>query len=251
MIKSELGAYISDEMSFDDIADKIKEKPVLIIPIGGFEPLGDDIPIGLMNNVLQEITELVATENNCLSAPLMKYGFSTPFSAFSGAFSMKRNIFESVLRNIVFDSLRWGFKKILFINLSTIPSDFFPRLLKSLSKKVNVNNVLFFDFQNNKKVRQKAFGNQKNDMRMEHEILSLALKFKLIESDDINSNDNNDSKVYSKWRRRGRDPELFKKKYPKGTVNSNLDECSIEEGDSFLKLITDACSTLISCEGIQ
>lgn len=251
MMTSGRGEFITDEMSFQDIEVITKDKSTLIIPIGGFEPLGNDVPIGLVNDILQRITEMVVKENCCLSAPLIKYGYSTPFSAFSGAFSVKRNILESMLRSIVTDSFKWGFKKILFINLTTIPADFFPRLIKSISKKIDTTNILFFDFQNNNAIRKRAFGNQKNDMRLEQALLSLALKFELLKNDDIISGDNKDQKYYSQWKRRGRDPQLFRKKYPKGLVSQSLKGCSIEEGEIFLKLIIDTCGTLIAGEGNQ
>lgn len=249
MIKEDVGAHFSDELSFEEIEKRLSEKSTLIIPLGGLEPLGSEVPSGIINQITLNIAKETAIEHNCLSAPLISYGFITPFSSFGGSFSVKRSIMESMIRNIVKESILWGVKKILFINLTTVPSDFFPRLLKCLVKKTGKCKISYFDFQNDKEFRKNILGNNKSDIRLDMALLSMALAKNLINKEKIDVNPNENKDEYSRWRRRGRDPELFRKKFPVGLVASNLDECSAEEGENLFKKITSECYRLISSEG--
>lgn len=249
MMNSESGVIFSDELSFEEFKNKISDNPTLIIPVGGYEPLGENIPLGIINKVTESVAEAVAKKVNCLSAPLLNYGYSTPFSSFEGNFTIKRNIFESVLRNMIWDTLGWGVCKILIINFTTIPSDFFQRVIKSALKRGNIKSVEIFDFQNSKEIRYLVLEDKKDDIRLEKAILSLALSLGLLDNKNIESNNFNNKSQYSKWRRRGRDPELFKKLFPQGIVCSDIKNCSVEEGEDLLEKITSICIKLLAKEG--
>ncbi len=250
MINSELGTCFSDELTFEEVKKKISENPIMIIPVGGLEPIGNKIPLGIINKITVQIAESLAIQNSCLCAPIISYGYTTPFSSFEGAYAVKRNIMESMLRELVRDSLQWGIKKILFINLTTIPADFFSGFIKKLKfKNFESKSISFFDLQNNRDVRKDFLGNKKSDIRLEKALISLALSLKLINKDAIANGVQENTPDYSKWRRRGRDPQLLKKKFPKGQIDSTLINCSEEEGDILLKKITDSCCNLISEEG--
>lgn len=252
MNNSELGAYFSDELTFEEVEKKISENPVMIIPIGGLEPIGNRIPLGIINKITIHIAEKVALKNQCLCAPLLTYGYTTPFSSFEGAFAVKRNIMESMLRELVRDSLQWGIKKVLFINITTIPADFFPGFVKKLKfRNFESKSISFFDLQNNSDIRKDLLGNKKSDIRLEKALISLALSLKLITKDAIADDVTENAKDYSKWRRRGRDPQLLKKKFPSGQIDPLLINCTAEEGNILLNKITDSCCNLISEEDIN
>lgn len=249
MSKSDLGLIFSDEMTFDEVEEKVSGNPVLIIPLGGFEPLGNQIPLGLINSITKEVAYRIAIENECISAPVVNFGYTVPFSSFEGVFAVKKNIMESMVRNLVIESSRWGIKKILLLNFTTIPSDFFSQLEKSIKKKLSLEKLSFFDFQNDLSIRKLLLDNKKNDIRLEKAILSIALCLNLIKADKIESCKEDKKDEYSKWRRRGRDPELFRKKFPGGTVCTDLNNCSIAEGESLLEEIAKRCHELLSVEG--
>lgn len=247
MINEETSSFCLEDLSFSEISSKISENPSIILPIGGLEPLGSNMPLGVLNLITENVVSLIAKKSKTLYAPVYNYGNTTGFSAFEGVLGIKRSTFESSLRNMVNDCRKWGIERILIFAMGTISSDLLPVIVKKIKKKHGENiEIDIFDFQNNRDFKNEILGNARSDARMEKSLLSLALYFnKKYDSENIEKYNNKNSDIYSRWNRRGKDPELFRKYFPKSITTSESMDCSTEEGENLLNKLADYCSKLL------
>lgn len=88
----------------------------VILPIGTVESHGA-CAIGTDNFIPQHLAELVWEECNALVAPPINHGFTgTSISQFPGSITVRPEVFEEYLYDVLKDLVRTGFKNILIIN---------------------------------------------------------------------------------------------------------------------------------------
>ena len=94
-----------------------KEKPV-IIPTGAIEVYGPHLPMGGDAIVADKIADMVADRLDLVVTPTIEMGDSlsllTP--AFPGTMVIKPEHFKGYLEDVCLSLIRWGFKKIFFLN---------------------------------------------------------------------------------------------------------------------------------------
>ena len=94
-----------------------REKPV-IIPTGAIEVYGPHLPMGGDAIVADRVADMVVDRLNLLVTPTIEMGDSlslvTP--AFPGTMVIKPEHFKGYLEDVCLSLIRWGFKKIFFLN---------------------------------------------------------------------------------------------------------------------------------------
>lgn len=88
----------------------------VILPIGTVESHGA-VPIGADNIIPLNLTELMYVQCNALVAPSINHGVTgTSISQFPGSITVRPEIFEEYLYDVLKDLVRTGFKNILIVN---------------------------------------------------------------------------------------------------------------------------------------
>lgn len=104
------------ELTWEDVADYLKEKDIIIVPFGTTEQHGPVGPLGLDGYVAVGLAEDAAQEAGVLTAPPLWYGDSSHHLGFPGTISLRTETLMQLCYDVVRSLEKHGFRKILFLN---------------------------------------------------------------------------------------------------------------------------------------
>lgn len=101
-------------MRLAEIVPEVTDR--VILPIGTVESHGA-CAIGADNIIPQHLAEMICEEVNALIAPPINHGFTgASISQFPGSITVREEIFEEYIYDVLKDLVRTGFRNILIIN---------------------------------------------------------------------------------------------------------------------------------------
>lgn len=204
--------YQLEDLSVHQINNILTENQTLILPVAVMEPLGLDVPLGLVFRINEAIAKAVSVESKTLTAPLMKYGYSTPFKAFSGVLSTRKNSFITEVADIVRSAIGWGVKRIIFLDGSSYLRKEIDEALKRYKKKLpgdfSYSVVSWQTVGPVRKLIKEGYSELTELWRSEALYASLAKELFNIEITPPQTKPV-DAELFKKWRKRGMDPEKF------------------------------------------
>lgn len=203
-------SFLLDELTFVEVQQIIKDKPILIIPLVPMEPYGKNVPLGAINEISATISSKVASESNTLCATSMRYSFATPFKAFSGVLSMRKNTFITAIADVVRSAIGWGVKKVIFLDSSVYLQPSVEVALKRFQKKMpqdfTYEYICWQQIGSVRKIVKDSFDELEERWRSEALIACL---YREICDVEIISEDTKlvDQSLFQRWKKRGMDPE--------------------------------------------
>ncbi len=219
-----MSTYSLSRLTYVDVLNQIKKKPYLILPLGGMEPFGVYGGFGINSLCIEALAGAFSQQTEILVAPVVNYSCTTQFKSFQGAIGIKPKVFCSFLSNLCNDSFYQGFEKILILN--SIEEN--TLALELLEKRYNDDQCVkieIFSLQNDKKVRE-FVAERKSGVEMgrsEFLMLSMAaflnselLHSRMAEKKIVFPN----TSTFNTWKKRGRDPEKFRKLFPSGSSSN-------------------------------
>lgn len=110
-----------DRLTWQEYAARVKENPVLVVPVGSLEQHGPHLPLGVDVMISYNLALRLAAEIGGLVAPPINYGYkSHPASGGGPIFPGTTGLNGITLINLIYDILAEfiddGFKKILILN---------------------------------------------------------------------------------------------------------------------------------------
>lgn len=105
-----------NELTWEDVAEYLKEGDIAIIPVGSTEQHGPAGPLGVDSYAAIAIAEDAAKKANVLVTPPLWYSDAPHHLEFPGTISLKPETLIAVLKDIVHSLERNGFKKFIVIN---------------------------------------------------------------------------------------------------------------------------------------
>lgn len=134
------------EMTWEGVKEYLKEKDVLIIPIGAIEQHGPMSPVGTDSIIAEEIANIIGNESDLIVLPVINFGFVYPdFQRFPGTLCLKENTFSSLLEDIIRNYESQGFKKFLLINTHETNKPIIKYVAWKLGKELPIK-VLSFEY---------------------------------------------------------------------------------------------------------
>lgn len=109
--------YLLENMSYDEFQawSESEDSPVILIPLGSQEIQGPVVPMGDFM-LARKIAEEVAQRSKAVTAPTMPFGYAEYFWSVPGGIALSADSFRSVLRDILDNFLRHGFKRLVILN---------------------------------------------------------------------------------------------------------------------------------------
>lgn len=199
--------------SINDIARYVQKSPSLILPLAPIEPLGNDCPLHTIPFINKRIAYSVAERVAILCAPVMQYGYSTPFKAFEGVLSTRKETFVKTIADTVRSAVGWGIETVYFLEGSSYLADSIHEAIKRYRKKLPQNfQYTVISWQSLAIVRKfiKArFENLDEVFRCEavYAYLATELYGNTIKTPMTKLPDR---ELVQKWRKRGMDPEKLR-----------------------------------------
>ncbi len=211
-----------DLLSYSKIEQLFADKPALIFPVAGLEPLGGRAAVGANNRCCELIAAALSRKTDTYRTPLLAYGYTTPYSMFGGCSGIKQQIFTSLIYSLLRDYILQGVKYICLVDNTY---DNYEPLLGAV-KRINQRGrakVFIFSWQREPEIRSFIAQNSlvREPGRSEYGLLSLSsfcAPELIFDSPENSEAKRNSSESYQVWRRRGRDPQRYRKMFPEGLV---------------------------------
>lgn len=103
------------EMTWLEFKDRLREKPVILVPLGSQEEQGPHGPMG--DYMLTDaIAQQVATRSGAISAPIMPFGYADYFRPVAGGIALRAETFAMVLEDILVNFLDHGLNHLVILN---------------------------------------------------------------------------------------------------------------------------------------
>ena len=105
-----------EKMTWTEFQETMKETDCIIIPLGVTEEHGPHAPVSTDTWIGEHCANLLAERTGTPVAPVMPYGYASNVERFAGSTSLDPQTFRKLLFAYCESFVRWGVKKILFIN---------------------------------------------------------------------------------------------------------------------------------------
>ncbi|HZK62005.1 MAG TPA: creatininase family protein [Anaerovoracaceae bacterium] len=128
------------EMTWEEAEEALKKCEVVVIPTGSVEQHGKALPVGTDWMVADTLGKELAKKvgENVVVLPCSCFGYSDYHSDFAGTLSLREETLIAVLNDILDYVLRWGVKKVMFVNSHGANMG----AIKNVSHKLRAMNVL-------------------------------------------------------------------------------------------------------------
>ncbi len=220
-----------EQYSFSEIQTYVSEKSVLILPIGGNEPLGPGVPSGAESVLCRSLARELTSEYHLLSAPVLPFSCSVPFMAFPGTAGIKPRTFINVLLDMIRCYVFQGFSKLFLINVAPFNQEPLRELIKRIAYAYPQVKAAVFDFNSAAAAEQ-----QRNFDRQDKLLLSVIsfISPEMIQREQsIEIRNTTSVKDYRTWRKRGRDPQKLRTLFPSGVLENEEFSFSTEVGKEY------------------
>jgi len=107
--------FIAD-LTWEEFRDAVKEKTVLVIPMGSTELEGVHLPLGVDTIVADEVAGRLKGEEGVLVCPSLPVGYSRWFNPFPGTISLEHDTLTKVLIEYCSCLIRHGASRLVFLN---------------------------------------------------------------------------------------------------------------------------------------
>ncbi len=241
---SPLSSYAIVQMTFEEIARHLKIKPVLILPLGVLEPCSDCGALGAASLSCAALADRLSHKKSILLAPLATYGYSTAYKAFPGTGALSRRTVAALLRDLLNSWLFQGVRGFIIIDGNAEDDGLVKESVKRpLSRRSDVV-CSVLNWQSMPSVRAFIAENRGEQElhRSEFGILSMAAYIDGSFVRRLNGRGQGKTTVdqnnYQQWRKRGRDPEQFRKLYPDSRTSPIAYDYCAEFGKNLFHFIS-------------
>ncbi len=240
------------DMNFGEISSHLHRCPSLIVPIGSMEPIGLYAVTGILTHCAEVLAEALSSKLQVLTAPPIIYSCTTAFKSFEGCAGIKERTFTNMVTEICRDWIFQGFSRILLLNVSSENDAALECAVKRLNRCSE--KVKYFSLQSDNRVADQVscYRVGREYGRSEYLILSLArvlLPELLRDSHQSKTHRLPEPGEYRIWKKRGKDPQQFRKMFPNGSTSEVAGNQSIENGrdlfDYIMKILEDDFSPFL------
>jgi len=218
--KSVRSRFSLSRLTFREVEKELSRFPALILPLGGCEPYGECGCLGMASACVEALATALSEKLHLLLAPVQMYGCSTAYGAFGGTAGVKPRTLTNILCETVRRWYQQGFRTIIIVDALFDNGGAVDPALRRLKNTNPDMRIIPFSLQRDERIR--AFIGRhvrtKEPGRTEYGILSLAA---FIDPDLVRATNKNhaaaaevDAERYWTWRKRGADPEQYRKLFP-------------------------------------
>ena len=229
------------KMTFEEVAARKAQCPSIILPLSGLEPYGNRATLGINSICAQGIAEALSSSLEVMVAPILEYGYTTAFKAFEGSAGGRNTTVSNLVLQLCNDWLFQGFKSVLVINTVLDNEEPLEVALQRLNAEQESVKVLSLHTD----LRIGAFLNRENCRnstgRQEKMMLSIAEYLSPQSFREENGafvqKRYPDAIQYRTWRKRGKDPQTFRKLYPLGSTSEGIGNGDADLGCKLFRYI--------------
>ena len=235
-----LDIYAIERLTHRQVRQHIEKSPAVIVPLGGCEPFGGAGELGAGSVCAYAVAGELSKRCGVLTAPLIPFGCSTPYIAFSGAAGVKPRTFVNMLCEILHGYVFQGVARIILVSAAPFNREPAAEALRRLGVKYPGVKTAFFD------INTVLPDDKDIDFDRDDGLLLSILSYirQKCAGDNIVAK-LVDKGQYKTWRRRGRDPQKFRAICPDGLILSPDAGITIDRGREYFDGIVNAISEKI------
>jgi creatinine amidohydrolase/Fe(II)-dependent formamide hydrolase-like protein len=234
--------FYAPTLTYLDIERHLSLKPIVILPLVRYHPLGPWASTGAHGLCDFAIAEYVSRQTGVLLAAPMNWNFGTPLRSFGGCGGMSCDATDSALMGLFNSFAVVGAQKIFVIGETNERSQ--------LSKKTkNRENIHFFDWRRNAAIKKNAVDTLETTLFWDDAAVCAMTSF--LDSSQVYSEakraEFHDSYVddFRRWQRRGKDPDKFRNLFPHGSVIHSEKAFDAQIGKNIYEQIAEQFEKLI------
>jgi creatinine amidohydrolase len=107
--------FLLKDMTWVEFGERMKEDPVILIPLGSVEEQGPMAPMGDFM-LTERVAELVAQKSGSIAAPTTPFGYAEYFRCMPGGVQLRAETFCSLLLDICENFLDHGLRRLIILN---------------------------------------------------------------------------------------------------------------------------------------
>jgi creatinine amidohydrolase len=104
------------QLTSPDVGEVVARSATAVLPFGSIEQHGPHLPCGTDSYAAELIAECVAERLGALLVPFGPYGITPIHAGHPGTISLRRDVFEGLLRNVCEELARMGVRRLVFVN---------------------------------------------------------------------------------------------------------------------------------------
>jgi len=104
------------EMTRDEIAERLAEHPVAILPLGATEQHGHHLPLGTDNYLAETYAARIAERVDGIILPTIPYGYSWVWKDIPGTVTVDHRTLEAYLSDVIESVERSGFGMVVLVD---------------------------------------------------------------------------------------------------------------------------------------
>jgi len=122
------------DMTWVEFGDRLKEQPVIILPLGSQEEQGPHCPMG--DYMLAEILAIKAAEqSDAIAAPVLPFGNADYFKPVPGGIQLRAETFSYIIEDMITAFLDHGLERVVIFNGHTSNMPLIEQVCRRLKKE--------------------------------------------------------------------------------------------------------------------
>jgi creatinine amidohydrolase/Fe(II)-dependent formamide hydrolase-like protein len=241
-------------MTFREIRASIDVAAPVVLPVSVMEPVGPLCTVGAASAVCMAVADRLSCGTAAALAPPYLYGCAVPYRSFEGCAGVKRSTLEHAVAGILDSLLLQGFRHAFVVDGTSACDDVLRAAARRTAacRKDRQVHVLSWtaDARVRKYIEERCGGPP--GPRCELAVMSMAASIDpgLVRTaqSPVRAPRTAGAEKYAEWRKRGSDPERFKKLFPDGVVSDASMPCSPAAfGGELLAFISELFTRDIVC----
>jgi creatinine amidohydrolase len=104
------------ELAAPDVAARLAEVPLAVVPAGSIEQHGPHLPCGTDSMASELVARALAEEVGALYVPFCPYGVTPLHAGHPGTISLRRETFEALLSDVCRELVEMGVRTLILVN---------------------------------------------------------------------------------------------------------------------------------------
>jgi creatinine amidohydrolase len=104
------------ELAAPDVAARLAEMPIAVVPAGSIEQHGPHLPCGTDSMAAELVARALAEEVGALYVPFCPYGVTPLHAGHPGTISLRRKTFEALLSDVCRELVEMGVRTLILVN---------------------------------------------------------------------------------------------------------------------------------------
>jgi creatinine amidohydrolase len=126
-----------EDLTYTEFAERLKDNPVILIPLGSQEQQGASAPMGDFM-LAKELARRIAEKTGAIAAPTVPFGYADYFRPVAGGVQLSAETFKSLLRDILDNFLNHGLSRLLIFNGHTGNGPLIDQVVRTIKRETSV-----------------------------------------------------------------------------------------------------------------